>query len=319
MAVIEKTEPGDILLEMHEAYSLGKAPGPRQYDTAVILCADARVPVSALSGGSMYALENAGNLYDTQKGAFPPGISHVVVAGHASTRGSGCGACAEANALSQKSWEDIENLRKGYPELYRVAASAKPTPEENLIEQLSVVRKMGYDAAGLMVNNVSCELTGLFGFDGPLREIKGLIFAANENYRQKLHPAVLEKNGGGLAGAQNPEVISISTHPLSLSEIVGGRFMQSNTVFEAKQSISGLSDLTVGTGQYAWLHALGRGTSFKNTLYTVLVAETPQALTAMAARLENDTALQGYMGRGGFVRGMVYDYQSIQFYSIKWQ
>ncbi len=284
-------------------------------DTAVVICSDARIPVTAVSAGQFYIIENAGNLFDFA--ALPRGVDNVLVIGHNTEESKGCGACGAAAGLRDMGREELEKKRKNMPgELFYVALTAKATPESNLLNVIQQFRDFGYVTGHAMIDNATCELTGFGNNDTPeLNGARNTVIEANEVYRKDIHPDVL-KTGYPLSKSQNPRIISVTTLDRPLAEHFGGKYRQANMIFEAKGRV--LTDLMVGSAQYAWEHYKGHDDNFRTTDITLLSAPTEGRLVKIINRLKEDAALEGYMKRGGRVYGMALDSHGMRFYDIKW-
>ena len=99
------------------------------------------------------------------------------------------------------------------PELYKVASTAKRTPEENLANVIDLLRPH-YNVGGAIINNVTAELT--FTMNSEKTEpMKEKIMKANENYKKNIHTKVLEQYGADfLKTTQTPRIIEISIRAL---------------------------------------------------------------------------------------------------------
>ncbi len=301
------------LMELKEAYAEPELEVIT--DTAIVICSDARIPVSAVSDGRFYIIENAGNLFDFA--AIPRGIDNVLVVGHNTEQSKGCGACGAAAGLRSLSPEELNKKRKEMPgELFYVALTALPTPETNQLNVIKQFRDFGYVTGQAMINNATCELSGFGNNDTPgLNGARNSMLEANEMYRKEVHPDVL-KTGYPIAKSQNPSIISLTTLDRPLAEYLGGRFAQANMIFEAKGRVP--TDIMIGSAQYAWEHYKGHDDNFSTTDISILSASTEGRLVKIVNRLREDTALKGYIKKGGRVYGMAVDGQGMRFYNIRW-
>jgi carbonic anhydrase len=288
------------------------------YKDAVIICSDARIPPAAVADESIYVIATAGNVLDTQVGAFPSSIENVYIAAHRTDKGCGCGACGEASKMNAKSRDEIKSARESLPpQLFHVARTAKCTPEENMDSLLSELRNRGYNAGGFIIHNVDGTISDWeYDKTDTMEDLKTRIEAANADYLKTLQPEAVEKFNY-LATTQIPKVIGLNKLSAPLAEVFGGVYREANQIFESKQGhdMTGMSDLAHGSLQYAWAHYRGEG-SFSKSDITVFATRTEDDLTAILKQCETDPTFKQYTEKGGKAFGLVLDKDKATFYKI---
>jgi carbonic anhydrase len=284
------------------------------YKNAVIICADARISPYALANNQIYVVSNAGNVYDSEIG-FPKGIENVVVVAHRTDKGCGCGACTESKKVLEMDKETLKKTLNSLPkELVKVATTAKSTPEENVLVVVKELKKKGYKTASVMIHNSTAILSEWDYDDINFKHLKNAIDVANETYRKELHPYALNKFGADfLNKTQTPKILSLTTLSVPLASVFGGNYKSANMIFEAKAH--DISDLAIGTMQYAWSHLKKPG-SFENSDITVFSAHSKNDLDKIVKRVEDDKILNEYIDNGGILYGLTLEKKGIKFYNI---
>jgi carbonic anhydrase len=320
---IPQTKLPKELKEMYESYKKNAPKSEMESDTIVLICSDARIPVRAVSDGSMCVLENAGNVFDIEIAqSIPEHIKNIFVIGHKSHPKKGCGACAASDGLASLTAQEHAKKRKEMPaELYKVATTAKGNPEDNVKHVAESFKSFDrrFNVGYAVIDNAMCELSDFVYIDPVIEKVKSKIEKVNAHYRKNIHPEVLKKVGAEfLKRAQNPQFISVSTLDIPLPLRLGDRYLQANTFFEVKQALwmPKITGISHGSAQYAWVHYNGHDENFKTTDLTVFSSDSKDGLVEMLKIIGNHPVFLEYIGRGGRAYGISVNNEGMKFYNL---
>lgn len=283
-------------------------------DTAIIVCSDSRHPPQSVYVSGSLVISNAGNqlLYDE----LPTSIKNITVIGHETFDDEGCGACKEAANLSNKTEQDIEDLRNVSPEVVRVALTAKPSVRANLSK---IEQKTGLTYTIAVFNHVNMGLDKVLPvITSTLEGFNSKLFKANNIYLKEIgdSPSGHHKNFD-LTQGQNPFFIVFNNTPYFFSQYFGKDMAKKNAAYEVKQVGKMPSDFSVGSLDYAFLHALGEKGSFKDTDKAVFLVNNEGELKKTLGRMSLDSALEGFVKKGGKIYAAIPEQNKLQFYKVK--
>ena len=120
-----------------------------------------------------------------------------------------------------------------------------------------------------------------------------------------------------LTQGQNPFFIVFNNTPYFFSQYFGKEMAKRNAVYEVKQFGKMPSDFSVGSLDYAFLHALGKEGSFKDTNKAIFLVNDKSELEKTLGRMSLDTALDGFTKRGGKVYAAIPEENKLQFYKVE--